>query len=105
MSVDDTPDLMVLPHLARVFVDHKEVCLTMNEYRVLLMLWGTRGHLFSYEAISLWVWNAPDAKANVLVEVNNLRRKLDNRDSNRFICNVRSAGYYMRESGKSGITN
>lgn len=75
----------------------KEILLTDLEYRILLLLAGNRGKIFTIENIYESVWQEPffyTANNTVMVHIRNLRRKLERDPKNpSYVVNVWGKGY------------
>lgn len=75
----------------------EEILLTDLEYRILLLLAGRRGKIFTIQNIYESIWNEPffySANNTVMVHIRNIRKKLETDPKNpKYIVNVWGKGY------------
>lgn len=86
------------PNQRKVFIENKEVKLTKKEYEILSYLLRKRGTVVTRDQIIMNVWDSSyDSLSNVVdVHINNLKRKINNKDGDEIIESVRGIGYKIK---------
>ena len=102
-AYDFTPEMQVISHRGLLLdigsqtaaYDGREIALTKNEYRILLLLMKNRGNTVSREKLMEYLWQTEDfVDENTLtVNVNRLRKKLSAAGLSDFIETKFGVGY------------
>ena len=104
-AYDFTPEMQVISHRGLLLdigsqtaaYDGREIALTKNEYRILLLLMKNRGNTVSREKLMEYLWQTEDfVDENTLtVNVNRLRKKLSAAGLSDFIETKFGVGYLV----------
>lgn len=93
-------DLILNPEKKQVFLENKEVLLTVKEYKLLEYFMENMGQVLTKEQIMEHIWGIDGQYVvdnNVSVLVNRLRKKIEINEANEYIKNIFGLGYRMEE--------
>ena len=90
-------DVLLDLHLSKVNYQEKEVELTRNEFRILYYLFLHVGQVLSKEKLIQYLWNDQYYldETILLVNINRLRKKLEDIGLNDFVKTKRGVGYFV----------
>lgn len=90
-------DVLLDLHLSKVKYQEKEVELTRNEFRILYYLFLHVGQVLSKEKLIQYLWNDEYYldETILLVNINRLRKKLEDIGLNDFVKTKRGVGYFV----------
>ena len=90
-------DVLLDLHLSKVKYQEKEVELTRNEFRILYYLFLNVGQVLSKEKLIQYLWNDQYYldETILLVNINRLRKKLEDIGLNDFVKTKRGVGYFV----------
>ena len=90
-------DVLLDLHLSKVKYQEKEVELTRNEFRILYYLFLHVGQVLSKEKLIQYLWNDQYYldETILLVNINRLRKKLEDIGLNDFVKTKRGVGYFV----------
>lgn len=90
-------DVLLDLHLSKVKYQEKEVELTRNEFRILYYLFLHVGQVLSKEKLIQYLWNEEYYldETILLVNINRLRKKLEDIGLNDFVKTKRGVGYFV----------
>ena len=90
-------DVLLDLHLSKVNYQEKEVELTRNEFRILYYLFLHVGQVLSKEKLIQYLWNDEYYldETILLVNINRLRKKLEDIGLNDFVKTKRGVGYFV----------
>ena len=90
-------DVLLDLHLSKVKYQEKEVELTRNEFRILYYLFLHVGQVLSKEKLTQYLWNDEYYldETILLVNINRLRKKLEDIGLNDFVKTKRGVGYFV----------
>ena len=90
-------DVLLDLHLSKVKYQEKEVELTRNEFRILYYLFLNVGQVLSKEKLIQYLWNDEYYldETILLVNINRLRKKLEDIGLNDFVKTKRGVGYFV----------
>ena len=90
-------DVLLDLHLSKVKYQEKEVELTRNEFRILYYLFLHVGQVLSKEKLIQYIWNDEYYldETILLVNINRLRKKLEDIGLNDFVKTKRGVGYFV----------
>ena len=90
-------DVLLDLHLSKVKYQEKEVELTRNEFRILYYLFLNVGQVLSKEKLIQYLWNDQYYldETILLININRLRKKLEDIGLNDFVKTKRGVGYFV----------